>query len=132
MRKKFIGLSKSNNGDWKVHQQYHSPRLPIGIKSRPGKYFIIKEEDSGIYQAIAEKLREKEISCEVFLEEGKLTKQYMLAEKKGAKWLIIADKKEEGTLTDNLTLRNLEKRENLEALSLDVLVNILKSKRFVC
>jgi histidyl-tRNA synthetase len=92
----------------------------------------IKEEDSGIYQAIAEKLREKEISCEVFLEEGKLTKQYMLAEKKGAKWLIIADKKEEGTLTDNLTLRNLEKRENLEALSLDELVNIIKSKRFVC
>ncbi|MDR2104042.1 MAG: histidine--tRNA ligase [Treponema sp.] len=84
----------------------------------------IREEQGGICQALGEKLRTEGIPCEVFLEEGKLTKQFVLAEKKGFSWLLIPG---ENPLTDTLTLRNLAARENREGLSLDEAVSLLKS-----
>ncbi|MDR2536036.1 MAG: histidine--tRNA ligase [Treponema sp.] len=82
----------------------------------------IHEGAIGLYQVLAGKLREAGIPCEVFLEEGKLTKQFELAEKKGAQWLIIP-----GTepLTDPLTLRDLKKRKNQEGLSWEEIIPIL-------
>jgi hypothetical protein len=46
-RPSFTGLSKSKNGSWKVHYQQHHPTLKIGIQSKSGKYFSIKQQDDG-------------------------------------------------------------------------------------
>jgi histidyl-tRNA synthetase len=92
----------------------------------------IKEEDAGAYQTIAGKFREAGIACEVLLEaaathtpaEGKqLTRQFVLAEKKGIPWVIIpgAD-----ALKDPLTLRELKSRQNREGLTVEQIVDILK------
>ncbi|MDR2095709.1 MAG: histidine--tRNA ligase [Treponema sp.] len=84
---------------------------------------------SGSYQALANRFRARGIACEVLLETGKavdgkaLTRQYILAEKKGAKWLAVpgAD-----VLSGRLTLRNLEKRENHEGISFDEAATLVK------
>jgi len=78
---------------------------------------------AGAFQALAEKLREKGIPCEVFLEEDKLSRQFQMAEKKGHKWLIIPDT--EKPLTGPFTLRDLAKRENREGLTMDEVMEFL-------
>ncbi|GHU64743.1 histidine--tRNA ligase [Spirochaetia bacterium] len=83
----------------------------------------VREDQGGANQALAEKFREKGLACEVFLEEAKLTKQFMLAEKKGLPWLIIPG---EDPLKDPLTLRDLSARENKEGLSVEEAVHVLK------
>ncbi|MDR1399453.1 MAG: histidine--tRNA ligase [Treponema sp.] len=73
----------------------------------------IKGENAGHYQALATRFRDAGIPCEVFLEGIKLTKQFMLAEKKGIKWLLIpAD--DAGIA---FSLRNIEKRETIDRCS---------------
>jgi hypothetical protein len=47
MKRNFAGISPNKNGGWDVHYQYHYPKLRIGIKSKPGKYFMMKQEDNG-------------------------------------------------------------------------------------
>jgi len=83
----------------------------------------VKQEDAGLYQALATRFRRAGIPCEVFTDEsagaddGKnLVKQFVLAEKKGHKWMIIpgAD-----PLRAPLTLRNLVTRQNRENLSIE-------------
>ncbi|MDR2618738.1 MAG: histidine--tRNA ligase [Treponema sp.] len=74
------------------------------------------EKNTGAAQALAEKLRKAGVLCEVFLEEDKLPKQFMLAEKKGIKWIVIPG---EDPLKDSFTLRDLVKRENREGVSSD-------------
>jgi histidyl-tRNA synthetase len=74
-------------------------------------------EQSGRCQALAEKIRAAGVPCEVFLEETgekNLVKQFILAEKKGIKWLIIPTG---DPLKDPLTLRDLGARKNREGLS---------------
>ncbi|MDR3342744.1 MAG: histidine--tRNA ligase [Treponema sp.] len=83
----------------------------------------VQDAQAGLYQALAGKFREAGIPCEVFLEERKLTKQFMLAEKKGARWLVIPG---EAPLTDSLTLRDLGNRENQEGLSWEAAAAIIK------
>jgi histidyl-tRNA synthetase len=92
----------------------------------------IKEEDAGAYQALAGKFREAGIPCDVLLEaagsplEGKqLVKQFMLVEKKGARWIIIPG---ENPLQDTLTLRELKTRQNREGLSPENIIGILKNE----
>ncbi|GHU90237.1 histidine--tRNA ligase [Spirochaetia bacterium] len=88
----------------------------------------IKEEDAGAYQTLAGKFREAGIPCEVLLEaagsiDGKqLTKQFMLAEKKGGRWIIIPG---ENPLKDPLTLRELKTRQNREGLTFQNIIDIL-------
>jgi histidyl-tRNA synthetase len=92
----------------------------------------IKEEDAGAYQTLADKFRDAGIPCEVLLEaagcaEGKqLTKQFMLAEKKGVRWIIIpgAD-----PLKAPLTLRELKTRQNREGLTFQNIIDIFKNER---
>jgi histidyl-tRNA synthetase len=90
------------------------------LKARPGyarlAIVCLREAQGGVCQALAEKFRQRGIACEVFLEEGKLTKQFMLAEKKGEQWLIIPG---DDPLNGPLTLRDLSRRENLEGLSVE-------------
>jgi histidyl-tRNA synthetase len=96
-------------------------------KLPPGKSYAqviiacVDESNAGLYQALAGRFREKGIPCEALLEgsgaDGKgLTKQFVLAGKKGAKWLVIPG---DDVLAGHLTLRDLEKRENKEGLSFE-------------
>jgi histidyl-tRNA synthetase len=68
-------------------------------------------EHSGLYQALASKLRQAGIPCEVFTEGGEkqLVKQFVLAEKKGMRYVLIPGK---NPLTDAVTLRDLASRQN--------------------
>ncbi|AEF82096.1 histidine--tRNA ligase [Leadbettera azotonutricia] len=84
----------------------------------------IKEDKGGLNQALAEKFRQAGIPCEVFLDEAKLTKQFMLAEKKGLRWLIIPG---EDPLKSPLILRDLPSRENKEGLSVEEAVKAMSA-----
>jgi histidyl-tRNA synthetase len=71
-------------------------------------------EKSGTYQALANKLRQSGILCEVFLEQGserQLVKQYVLAEKKGLQYVIIPG---ENPLDDLVMLRDIAGRKSSE------------------
>jgi histidyl-tRNA synthetase len=88
----------------------------LGALAKTGSYAkaavaCIKAEDSGKYQAVAEKLRAAGIACEVFLEPARLAAQYQAAEKKGIPFVIVMEE------NGHLTLRNLAKRENREGLT---------------
>jgi histidyl-tRNA synthetase len=96
------------------------------LKGRPGYALAavacVREADGGIAQALAGKLRDAGINCEVFLEAKKITQQYMAAEKKGIPWMILpGDDPESG-----FTLRNLATRENREGLNLETVAELLK------
>jgi len=85
----------------------------------------VDTEKSGQYQALAGKLRQAGIPCEVFSEPGgekQLVKQYVLAEKKGLRYVIIPGK---NTLSDPVTLRDIAARQNRE-LSVEELIGLLK------
>jgi histidyl-tRNA synthetase len=89
----------------------------------------VKQEDSGQYQALARQFREAGIPCEVFLEaeagggSKQLVKQFVLAEKKGLRWMIIPG---ESPLSDPLTVRDLAARQNREGLSVAEAVGMVK------
>jgi len=82
-------------------------------------------EKSGEYQALARKLRQKGVFCEVFLEGGEkqLVKQFMLAEKRGLRYVLIPG---ENPLSGSVTLRDLSARQNTE-LSLDDMIDKIKN-----
>ena len=82
---------------------------------------VAGDANAGACQALAAKLRERGVHCDVFLEEEKLTKQFQAAEKRGLRWLIIPN---------TLTLRDLQKRENLEGLGIEGIVEIVKSGKY--
>jgi histidyl-tRNA synthetase len=90
------------------------------------------EAAGGAYQAVAKSLRNEGIACEVFLDEEKLTKQFQVAEKKGFRWLIIADAENANNpdflQKSKFTIRDLSKRENRENLSLQEVIKILKQE----
>jgi len=76
-------------------------------------------EKPGKHQALAQTLRQAGIPCEVFVDpppsgsEKDLVKQYILAEKKGMRYVIIPGK---DPLNDKLILRDLASRQNSEML----------------
>ncbi|MDR3335608.1 MAG: histidine--tRNA ligase [Treponema sp.] len=82
----------------------------------------VQEEQGGAYQALAEKLRSQGAPCEVFFEEKKLTSQFVLAEKKGAEYVIIPGDGPE----EKFTLREIAQRQNRENLSFEEVLSILK------
>ena len=84
---------------------------------------FIGETLSGTCQAIANKLREKGIPCEVLLENEKMVKQFQSAEKRGLKWLIIPDA--EKPLQGPFTLRNLLTRENRDGQTIEEIIKAL-------
>jgi len=76
-------------------------------------------EHSGRYQALAQRLRQAGVPCEVFTEqyqlsqasEKQLVKQFILAEKKGMRYVLIPG---EDPLSGTVTLRDLASRQNSE------------------
>jgi histidyl-tRNA synthetase len=86
------------------------------------------EEFAGAAQALAEKFRQEDIPCEVLLAapqggEKQLTKQFILAEKKGARWIIIP---QGNPLTSPLALRDLGTRQNREGLSPEEILALVR------
>ncbi|MDR3247718.1 MAG: histidine--tRNA ligase [Treponema sp.] len=84
----------------------------------------VDEAAGGAYQALAERFRTQGIPCEVFPEAKKLTQQFILAEKKGARWVIIPGNNPAGPLT----LRELAARRDRENLSVDEAAAILRGE----
>jgi histidyl-tRNA synthetase len=79
-------------------------------------------QDCGKYQRLAAKLRSQSIACEVLTEQLKPVQQFALAEKKGIPWVLMSP---EGT-EENLTLRYLATRENIEGLRLEAVIQRIK------
>jgi histidyl-tRNA synthetase len=77
----------------------------------------LDEAAGGAYQALANRFRERGIPCEVFPEAKKLTQQFILAEKKGAQWVIVPG--------ETLTLRELKSRQDRTDLSFEEAAAIL-------
>ena len=82
----------------------------------------VNAEKSGQYQALAEKLRRRGLPCEVFTEQIDLVKQYIFAEKKGLRYVIIPG---ENPLDGTLTLRDLGGRRNVEVSVEEAVLRIL-------
>jgi histidyl-tRNA synthetase len=83
----------------------------------------VREEDGGACQSLAALFREGGIPCEVFLEPRKLGQQFMAAEKKGARWVLIPGEKP----LETLTLRELSTRTNREGLSPGEVLDIIRN-----
>ncbi|MDR0455331.1 MAG: histidine--tRNA ligase [Treponema sp.] len=120
-------------------------KLPAAASYAAAAIACLKPEDSGLYQALAQQFRQQGVPCEVFLEassagtssaesahpadaadpiSGKqLVKQFVLAEKKGLRWMIIPGAE---PLHDSLTLRDLAGRQNREGLSCTEAVQIIQ------
>jgi histidyl-tRNA synthetase len=86
----------------------------------------IEEEKGGAYQALAEQFRAAGIPCEVFPEARKLTQQFILAEKKGARWVIIPG---EAPPESPLRLRDLTIRKDTEGLSVAEALKIIRLEK---
>jgi histidyl-tRNA synthetase len=90
----------------------------------------VKQENTGLYQALAGQFRRAGIPCEVFTDSGtndskNLVKQFVLAEKKGHQWVIIPGNDPQ---RGPLTLRNLVTRQNKEGLSVDEVVSAIRDR----
>jgi len=83
----------------------------------------VNPDHSGQYQALARQFREAGVPCEVFLEAADKVKQFVLAEKKGLRWMIIPG---DAPLSDPLTVRDLAARQNREGLSVADAVKVIK------
>jgi histidyl-tRNA synthetase len=105
-------------------------KLPTAAAYTAAAIACVKQEDGGQYQALAQQFRQAGIPCEVFLDTASssaadnkhLVKQYVLAEKKGLRWMIIPGN---DPLNDPLTLRDLAARKNHEGLSVADAVRIM-------
>jgi len=108
-------------------------KLPAA-NSHTAAIACINIEKSGQYQALAQKLRQNGIPCEVFTDpcggniaagggEKQLVKQFMLAEKKGLRYVIIPGDNPSGGM---ITLRDLMNRKNSELSLEDAVKMILK------
>jgi histidyl-tRNA synthetase len=82
-----------------------------------------REEDGGNYQALAQQFRKAGIPCEVFPEAKKLTQQFILAEKKGIRWVIIP-----GEGGGPLTLREINLRRDQENLKVEDIIAIIQNR----
>jgi histidyl-tRNA synthetase len=120
-KNKISGVGSSIGLDRMISALEEIGKLPTATNTAVA-IACIKQEDSGLYQALAQKLRQAGIHCEVFLEavlpsgevavENKhLVKQFVLAEKKGLRWMLIPGK---NPLLDPVCLRDLAARQNRE------------------
>jgi len=106
-------------------------RLPGGNGRAAVAIACIKEENAGLYQSLAGRFREAGLACDVFAEadgsgDGRPVKQFVLAEKKGLRWMAIPG---ERPLSDTLTLRDLAARKNIDGLSVSEAVKIITEGR---
>ena len=89
----------------------------------------VKAGDAGKYQMLAARFRQAGIPCEVFLDEapdGKLVKQFVLAEKKGLSFVIIPGAE---PLEDPLAVRVIAERRTREGLSFEEAAYVVLKKQ---
>jgi len=84
----------------------------------------LDESLTGKYQLLALRLRKEGIACEVFTENKKPVQQYTLAEKKGARWIILANSTDLDT--DRYTIRELSSRTNHENMNFAQTLKLIK------
>jgi histidyl-tRNA synthetase len=78
----------------------------------------LDEKEAGSAQAAASVFRAKGINCEVFFESSKLTRQYILAEKKGIPWVLVKT-------GESFTLRDIRRRRDIEAADAEKAAGII-------
>jgi histidyl-tRNA synthetase len=83
----------------------------------------VREENGGASQALAARFRAGGIPCDVFPDPRKLTQQFILAEKKGLRWVLIPGDDPAGPFT----LRDITRREDRENLSFDDVLDLVRS-----
>jgi histidyl-tRNA synthetase len=101
-------------------------RLPGAEGFAQAAIACVKAGNAGMYQALAARFRQAGIPCEVFLDEapdGKLVKQFVLAEKKGLPFVIIPG---ERALDDPLAVRIIAERRNCEGVSFAEAVDLVR------
>ena len=89
----------------------------LGVISKKGSFvdleiFCVDASLSVEYQGLAQKFREKGISCEVITDAKKIGQQYNVTDKKGIKWGILMNA--ENAKSGTFTLKNLATREQFE------------------
>lgn len=100
-------------------------RLMAALEDKPGQgsatVAIVYEhqEDLARAEKTAKNLRSAGISCELFWEVLKLNRQYILAEKKGIRFVLRLG-------TESYTIRNLEKRSDQSGLSFEEILTFVK------
>ncbi|MGN0728582.1 histidine--tRNA ligase [Treponema sp.] len=104
--------------------------MELGLAESKGSYLdaeIFNTNESFIYQyqSVAEKLRQKGISVEVFPEPAKMNKQYSLTDKKQIPWGILIDDKQ--AESETITLKNLKTREIFESISIEEAIAKIKN-----
>ena len=82
----------------------------------------------GHYQRLAGTLRSAGIPCEVFSEQKKLVQQYALAEKKGARWVIVCPEDAFTQEPMRLTVRELASRTDTDGLSIESVIALIKKQ----
>lgn len=94
----------------------------LGVISKKGSFvdleiFCTDTSLSVEYQGLAQKLRDKGISCEVFPDAKKIAQQYNVTDKKGIKWGILmnAENAKQGVFV----LKNLKTREQYENCTIE-------------
>ncbi|MCL2759504.1 MAG: histidine--tRNA ligase [Treponema sp.] len=88
----------------------------------------VDAEKSGLYQGLAQILRQKGFPCEVFTDpcgEKNIVKQFVLAEKKGLRYVIIAGN---NPVSDKVLLRDLGARQNTELSIEELAVKLIKNR----
>ena len=127
------GVGSSIGLDRMIAALESTGKLPAAVGYAAAAIACLRQEDSGLYQALAQQFRQEGIPCEVFLEaspsekaggDKHLVKQFVLAEKKGLRWMIIPG---EAPLSDPLTVRDLAARKNSEGVSVAEAVKIMRS-----
>jgi histidyl-tRNA synthetase len=94
----------------------------LGVISKKGSFvdleiFCVDASLSVEYQGLAQKFREKGISCEVFPDAKKIGQQYNVTDKKGIKWGILMNA--ENAKSGTFTLKNLATREQFENCTIE-------------
>jgi histidyl-tRNA synthetase len=105
----------------KLKEKSSYARLAIAVRG---------DGEAGRCQALAAEFRSAGIPCEVLLDTDDskvLTRQFIQAEKKGARWVLIPPEAGGGAAhaADGLTLRDLSSRQNREGLGVSDVVEIL-------
>ena len=100
----------------------------LGVISKKGSFvdleiFCVDASLSVEYQGLAQKLRDKGISCEVFPDAKKIGQQYNVTDKKGIKWGILMNA--ENAKAGTFTLKNLATREQFENCDVAKAVEII-------
>ena len=129
-KKPISGVGASIGLDRMIAAMESLGKLPSVSGSASLAIACVNQEQSGMYQAMAEKFRGQNIFCEVFSTDNgsTLVKQFISAEKRGIRWLIIPDQNPStDESSDSWTVRNIAERKNHEGLSLKALIELIHS-----